>query len=174
MGLVHHLADSLVVTPFKGVADVENPLDLSDDIFRPEEILLGDLFAYFFEPNPLGVTQEVDLRMVLLDGCGGILAGFAPLVISRGCEFVFHAGIDENQLVSLGIEGEILVFESLAVQADQAALLAENGSELVHDAAFHAAVVMLGALADLGKLELVDIVAEELVDGKGERALKGS
>ena len=55
MSLVHHLTHGLIVSPLKGVANIENPLDLSDHIFSPEEILLGNLFANLFQPNPLGV-----------------------------------------------------------------------------------------------------------------------
>ncbi len=55
------------------------------------------------------------------------------------------------------------------------AFLAENGCKLIHDAAFHATVVVLCALADLCKLELVDAVLEDFVEGegvKGSRAIK--
>lgn len=33
---------------------------------------------------------------------------------------------------------------------------------------------MLGGLTDLGKVKLVDLVVEQVVDGVGESALKGS
>ena len=55
VSLVHHLADRLIISSLKGVADVKNPLDLSDDIFGPQEILLGNLLADFLQPNSLGV-----------------------------------------------------------------------------------------------------------------------
>ncbi len=54
------------------------------------------------------------------------------------------------------------------------AFLAEHAGELVHDAAVHAAVVVLGALAYLGELEFVDGVAvEEVVECEGEARLQG-
>ena len=81
MGLIHHLSNGLIVTSLKGVADIQNPLDLTDDIFSPQEILLGNLLADFLQPNSLGVGQEVNLRMVLLDRGGGILARLAALVV---------------------------------------------------------------------------------------------
>ena len=71
------------------------------------------------------------------------------------------------------MEREVLVFHRLAVQADEGPLLAEQGGELVHDAALDAAVVVLGHLADPGQFELVDAVAENLVQGKGVGALEG-
>ena len=86
---------------------------------------------------------------------------------------MLDAGVYEDQLVSLGIEGEVFVFQSFAVETDQAPRLAEAGGELVHYAAFDSAVVMLGALADLGEFELVDAVGEEFVQGEGEGALEG-
>ena len=73
MGLVHHLSHGFIVTSLKSVADIEDPLDLSDDIFCPEEVFFRNLFADLFEPYPLGITQEVDLGVILLDGCCGIL-----------------------------------------------------------------------------------------------------
>ena len=86
---------------------------------------------------------------------------------------MLYAGVHKNQLVAFGMEGEVFVFQGFAVEADEAAGLPEAGGELVHDAAHHAAVVMLCALAYLGKFELVDIVVEQFVEGEGEAALEG-
>ena len=74
----------------------------------------------------------------------------------------------------LGIEREILEFHRTAIQTHEIAGLSEYRSELVHDAAFHAAVVVLGALTDSRKLELVDSEAEKLVKSECECAFKGS
>ena len=111
--------------------------------------------------------------MILADGRGGVLTGSAPLVVGAGGELVLDAGVDQDQLVTLGIEGEVLVFQGFAVETDKGALLSEYGSELVHNAALHAAVVVLCALADLGKFELVDIVAKDVVEGESEGTFKG-
>ena len=88
---------------------------------------------------------------------------------------MLHAGVNENELVSgsLRVEWEVLVLQCLAVQADEASLLSEHGCELVHDAAVHTAVVMLGGLSDLGKFELVGHIVEEIVQSICECALKG-
>ena len=88
---------------------------------------------------------------------------------------MLDTAVDQHQRIAcrLRIEGEVLVFKGLAVEADQIAGLAEAGRKLVHDAALHAAVVMLRALTDLGQLELVDPVGIELIDRERERALKG-
>ena len=83
MGLVHHLADGLVVVPFKGVAHVQHPLNLTDDIFRPDEVLLADFAPDFVEPYALRVREELYLRVVLMDGGGSPLAGLATLVVCR-------------------------------------------------------------------------------------------
>ena len=81
MCLIHHLSDSLIVRPFKSIADIEHSLNLSDNILRTEEILLRNKFADLFEPNPLGIAEELHVRMVLLDGGAYILAGLASLVV---------------------------------------------------------------------------------------------
>ena len=87
---------------------------------------------------------------------------------------MFHAGVDKNELVAFRIEREVLVLQGFAVEEDEAAGLTEARSELVHNAALHAAVVVLGALADLGEFELVDGPAvEQVIDGESEGALKG-
>ena len=64
--------------------------------------------------------------MVLLDRSGGVLARLTTLVVGGRCELVLHARVDKNQLVALGIKREILVFQGLAVQTDQASLLSED------------------------------------------------
>ena len=83
---------------------------------------------------------------------------------------MFYAGINEDHLVALRIERKILVLKSLAIQADKTALLSENGSELVHDTTLDATIVVLRALAYLSKLELVNLVVKELIDGKSKGA----
>ena len=86
---------------------------------------------------------------------------------------MLYAGIHEHELVALGIEGEILVLKSFAVEADEAAFLSEDRGELIHDTALYSAVVVLRALADLGEFELVDTVAEEFVQRECEGAFEG-
>ena len=172
VGLIHHFADRLIVASLEGVADVEHPLHLTDHVFGAEEILLGNLFADLIEPDALGIAQELHLGVVLADGGGGVLAGGAALVVGAGGELVLDAGVDENKFISFRLEGEVFVFQGLAVEADATALLAEDGGELVHDTALHAAVVVLGGLADLGELELVDSVLEDIIERKGIGALQ--
>ena len=173
MGLIHHLADGFVVASLEGVADVEHPLHFTYHIFRTEEVFLGDEPAHFLEPYALGVAEELDFGMVAADGGGGVLAGFAPLVVGGRCQFVLYARVDENQFIPFWIEGEVFVFQRFAVEAYELFPLAEDACELVHDAALDAAVVVLGALAYLCQFELVDAVLEEFVDGKGEAAFEG-
>ena len=88
---------------------------------------------------------------------------------------MFHLAVEQHQLVALGMEGEIGVLQRAAVEAHQAVLLAEHAGKLVHDTAVHAAVVMLGALTDLGQLKLVDlVVVKQVIQGKREARLEGS
>ena len=51
--------------------------------------------------------------------------------------------------------------------------LAEKRGELVHDAALHAAVVVLRGLTDAGQLELVDAELQQIVEREGKSALQG-
>ena len=73
----------------------------------------------------------------------------------------------------MGLKGEVLELHCGAVEAHQVAGLAEKRGELVHDAALHAAVVVLGGLPDAGQLELVDAEVQQVVECKGESALQG-
>ena len=86
---------------------------------------------------------------------------------------MLDTGINEHDAVTLGTEGEILVLAGLAIEANQGTRLAEDGGKLVHDAALDAAVIVLGALADTGQFELIDLVAVEFVDCEGKDALQG-
>ena len=87
---------------------------------------------------------------------------------------MFYARIHEDKLVSGldRIKWEIFVFQCLAVKTDKATLLSENRSELVHDAAVHAAIVVLSGLSDLGKFELVDHIVEQIIERIGESAFQ--
>ena len=173
MRLVHHLADRFEIASLQGVADIQDALYLADDVFGAEEVLFGNLLADLIEPDALGVAQELDLGMILADGGRGVLAGSTALVICARGELMLDAGVDEDKFVARRVEREILVLHRLAVQADQAALLPEDGGELVHDAALDTAVIMLRRLADLGEFEFVDAVLEKIIQGKGKRALEG-
>ena len=86
---------------------------------------------------------------------------------------MLYFAVEQHYLVALGIEGEIFMLERAAIETHQAVFLAEHAGELIHDAAIHAAVVVLGALADLCQLELVDFVfIEQVVEGKGKARLQ--
>ena len=71
---------------------------------------------------------------------------------------MLDAGVNEHQLVALGVPGEVLILAAAAVEAQQGTLLAEAGDGLVHDAAVNAYILMLGALAYAGKLHAVNLV----------------
>ena len=86
---------------------------------------------------------------------------------------MLYAGVNENQLVTLGVEREVLVLSGFAVEADKGAFLTEDGSKLVHDAALHAAVIVLCALAYLCQLKLLNLVVPDIVDGICKGAFKG-
>ena len=79
---------------------------------------------------------------------------------------MFDHRVYQNQLVAFWFEREILVFQRAAVEAHEVVFLPENGSKLVHDAAHHTTIVVLGGLPDLGQLEFVDFNAVHLTDAE--------
>ena len=56
---------------------------------------------------------------------------------------------EETIALGLGIKGEVLVFEALAVKTDEVPFLAEDRGKLVHDPTLHPDVVVFGGLANL-------------------------
>ena len=173
MGLIHHLTHGLVVSALEGIADIQHTLNLADNVLRPQEILLRNLLADLVQPLALCIAQEFNFGMIFADSRRCVFTGSAALVVGARCQFVLDAGINQHQLVPLRIEGEVFVLQRLAVETDQATGLAEQGGELVHDATLDPAVVVFRGLADLGQLELVDTVVEQVVQGKSESAFQG-
>ena len=86
---------------------------------------------------------------------------------------MLNFGVEEHEGVTVDVEGEIFKFHRTAVETHQMVFLAENGCELVHDTAVHAAIIVFGRLADAGEFEFVDGVAvEEVVKSESEAAFK--
>ena len=162
VGLVHALADRLVVALFERLANIQNALLLADHIAGALVVLLRNPILDGFELLHRGAAQEL-----LPQHFRNALAGSAAVVVRRAYQFVLHARIQQNQLIALRVEREVGVFQRTAVQTDQVAFLAEHRGELVHDAAVHAAVVVLGRLADLRQFELVDTAVIEVIQRKG-------
>ena len=162
MGLVHALADRLVVALFERLANIQNALLLADHIAGALVVLLRNPILDGLELLHRGAAQEL-----LPQHFRNALAGSAAVVVRRAYQFVLHARIQQNQLIALRVEREVGVFQRTAVQTDQVAFLAEHRGELVHDAAVHAAVVVLGRLADLRQFELVDTAVIEVIQRKG-------
>ena len=76
---------------------------------------------------------------------------------------MLHHGVNKHEPVAVDAEGEIFVLKRTAIETYEAVLLSEHGCELVHNAAIHSAIVVLGGLTDLGKLEFLNGVAVEKV-----------
>ena len=111
--------------------------------------------------------------MFSLDELCYVLAAQTTLVVGRTCQHVLNASVNENQSVTCGFEGEVLVLKVAAVEADEAACLAEYAGKLVHNTALNANVVVLCSLAHLSKLKLVNlVVAEHIVQSESECALQ--
>ena len=122
---------------------------------------------------------EVRFRYGITAGIFGIvtnavLALQAAFVVGRTGQYVLHAAVHENELVAFRMPGEVLIFAAAAVEAHEAALLAEYGGELVHDAAVAAYVLVLGALAHAGEFHLLDlVVAPEVIERVSVGAFEG-
>ena len=162
VGFVHPLADRFVVTLFERIADIEHTLLLADHVAGTLVVLVRDLILDGIELLHRSAAQEL-----LPEHLGHPLARSPAVVVGRTHQLVLHARIEQDEFVTLGVEREIGILQRTAVQTDQVALLAEHRGELVHDAAVHAAVVVLGRLTDLRQFELVDTAVIEVVQRKG-------
>ena len=80
--------------------------------------------------------------------------------------------IQKHKSVALRMERIIFIFHGLAVQSHEISGLSEYGSELVHDSAFHSAIVMFCRLAYTCKFEFVYIAVEQIIQGKCVRTFK--
>ena len=86
---------------------------------------------------------------------------------------MFHLRVEQHQLVTLGVEGEVFEFARTTVEPHQLACLTEDAGKLVHDAALHAAVVVFRSLSGQHHVPLRDFVlTEEIVQRKGETAFQ--
>ena len=161
MGFVHAFADGFVIALFERFANVEHALLLADHIAGALVILLGNLIL-----NGVELLHRSSAQKLLSEHLGDALARRAAVVVGRPHQLVLHARVEQDEFVAFRIEREIGIFQRAAVQTDQVTLLAEHRSELVHDAAVHAAVVVFGGLADLRQLKFVDPAAVEIVQRK--------
>ena len=164
---VHPLPDGGVVATLQGVADVEHTPFLADHEACTAVVFVGDLIADRIEPLHRGAAQKL-----LSQHLRHALARLAPAVVGRADQFVLDDRIEQHELVTDGIEGEVFELHRTAVEPHQTTLLAEDRGELVHDAALHAAVVVLGRLTDACQFELVDPQRIEVVERKGEGRLQ--
>ena len=85
---------------------------------------------------------------------------------------MLDARVDEHESVTFGLEGEILELTAPAVETHQLACLSEDGSELVHDAAVAAYVLMLGSLSGKHHIPFGDCTVEQVVQTESEATLE--
>ena len=169
MSLIHPFANCLIITLFESFADIKHPLFLANHISRAPVVLIADAVLYGIKLLHSSATEEF-----LSESGSHPLAGRATVVVRRADQLVLHTGIEKHQLVAvlLRIEREVFKFHRTAVKPHKIALLAEAGSELVHDSALHADIVVLGCLTYAGKLEPVGIEAEKIAERIGKSALE--
>ncbi len=103
---------------------------------------------------------------------GGRLARLAALVVLARDQGVLHAGIGDHEADARG-DGDVADLEAAAVNEGDVAGLAEDGGDLVEQAALHPGVAVLGGLADLRQLELVQGMAEGVLEEEGGGGLQG-
>lgn len=167
VGLIHHLADCFVVVLLESFANVEHANNFADDVAGTLVFVLSNLSLNLFEHVVVRVAEAFNFGMEGLDNLSYVLALETTLVVGRTGEFVLYAAVDEDELVALGVPGEILIFAAAAVETEEAALLTENGDGLVHDTAVAADVLVLGALTYAGKFHLLNLVfAPKIVESE--------
>ena len=177
MGLVHLLANGLIVTTLQSVRNGKHAIDFAEDELGTLDVngVAGVLDS--LEVIPCAVAQGLGLQFgeFGIDGSNDILTTTTTVIVWATNELVLYTAVDQDETVLLWIPGEVLELTAAAVETHKVTLLAEYGSELVHNAAVHANIVVLCSLASLGKLHLLNLVVAELVvDGECEAALEGS
>ena len=111
--------------------------------------------------------------MNLADNLSNMLALETALVVGRALQFVLYATVDENELISFGIPGEVFVLTATAVKTKQSTLLAKNADGLVHDTAVHTNILVFCALTNLSEFHLLNlVVAEQIVQSESISALE--
>ncbi len=164
MGGIHAFAHCFIIAGHESVANGKHAVFFLYHELGAEEILGSDVALHRFEHLHSGVTQSFDTEAL----CHAFARGTA-LVVGRISQFVLHHRVNKHQGMALGVERIVFIFHRAAVEAHQMVFFAEHAGKLVHYSAVHAAVVVLGALADTGKLELVDAVAvEHIVDSESK------
>ena len=106
------------------------------------------------------IAQVFHLGMLFGDVGASIFARLTASVVGRRSQLVLYQSVQKHHLVTLWVERIILKFHRGAVEAHQVTRLAEEGGELVHDAALHAHIVMLRGLTNTSQLKLVDAKVE--------------
>ena len=119
------------------------------------------------------IAQRLDIRKVLFQQAHGFLAGRAALVVLAAGQFPAHGGIgDDNGNIFREWDG--LPFQGAAVEQEQAVLYTAGGSELIHDAAVDAYILVLRFLAKQGALHRWEGPAAKGLPGEHEGHLHRS
>ena len=175
MCVVHHLANLFVVVSLKGLTYGKHTNYLSDDVACTLVLSTCDFVLHFVEHFHRSIAQALHLGMLLADNFCHMLALQTALVVGRTLQFVLHAAVHQDELVALGMPGEVFDFTTAAVHTHQVTGFAKAADCLVHDATVHTDVLVLCALTDTGQFHAINLATtEEVVDAKGIGALEGS
>ena len=163
VGVVHVFAAGAVVAVGEGVGEVGGAGNFGDDVAGAAEAGGVHAEAAVFEEIHVDVAEGFDVGVLALDvGESGFALVTAGGVFA-GDEFVFDVGVGDDDAEVLVIEGDLSGGAVAAVDEEGVAFFAHGGDELVHDAAGHAGIVVLGPLA--GECEF-DEVHGFVVDGE--------
>ena len=174
VGLIHQFTDLLVVAFVQGVADSQHTVFLTEHEAGALVVFLANFSTHFVKLFPCAVAQgfELALGMLGLNVLHYVLAGVAAVVVGRTCQLVLDNAVEQYEAIAVGLEGEVFELAATAVEAHEATSLAEDGGELVHDAAVDTAVVVLSGLSGKSHIPLVDlVVAKDVVQTAGEATL---
>ena len=104
-----------------------------------------------------------------------VLAGVAAVVVRRAFQLVLHLRVEQDELVAFRLPGEVFKLTAAAVETHELAFLSEDRGKLIHDAAVHTDILVLGSLACQSEIPFRNlVVAEEIVECESEAALQGS
>ncbi len=169
MGLIHTTSNSGKITASECVTHVKHTLLLSDDKLGTHVVLGRNVAFNRVKSLHIGVAECLDAETL-----GHTLTRLTTLVVGRIDKLVLNHRVDKHQLVAVDAEGEVFKLERAAVETYQTVLLAEYRCKLVHNAAVHTAIVVLGRLADFGQFKLLDSVAvKKVIHRKSKARLKG-
>ncbi len=165
---IHELADRRPVRGANAFGSVRGALDFADDMARAMINILVHPALRAFEQVGRGVAK----RRHAEDFCGGF-ALFAAHGIFAAGQLVPHVGIDDKHGNGRIAHRHQLGFPRAAVEQQHLVFPAHDGNELVHDAARHSGIFVLGLLAKQRLFNRIKFFAGDGFEQRGGGHFKG-